>query len=65
MLLVTHDVSEACLLADTIHLMGTGRGIVETWTVAAPRPRDPDDPAFAQLKVQIRAKLEALAEPVL
>ena len=64
-LLVTHDVSEACLLADTIHLMGTGRGIVDTWTIAAPRPREPDDPAFAQLKVQIRAKLEALADPVL
>lgn len=28
-LLVTHDVAEACLLADTVHLMGTGLGMLE------------------------------------
>ena len=59
-ILVTHDVSEACLLADTIHLMGTGLGIVATWTVDAPRPRHPDDTDFAQLKAEMRARLEAV-----
>lgn len=58
-LLVTHDVSEACLLADRIHLMGTGLGFVQTWNVNAPRPRNPDDPAFYHLKAQIRSKLES------
>lgn len=58
-LLVTHDVAEACLLADTIHLMGTGLGIVETWKAEAPRPRNQDEPIINQLKSQIRLKLES------
>ncbi|MBB5144470.1 ABC transporter ATP-binding protein [Desulfovibrio intestinalis] len=59
-LLVTHDVSEACLLADSIHLMGTGLGIVATWTVDVPRPRHPDNTDFAQMKAEMRAQLEAV-----
>ncbi len=58
-LLVTHDVSEACLLADTVHLMGTGLGIVATWAVEAPRPRHLDDTDFALLRAEMRAQLEA------
>lgn len=58
-LLVTHDVAEACLLADTIHLMGTGHGIVETWKADTPRPRDFEDAGFNKLKAQIGLKLEA------
>ena len=56
---MTHDVAEACLLADTIYLMGTGLGFVERWMVDAPHHRNPDDPAFTQLKSQIRSKLES------
>lgn len=59
-LMVTHDVAEACLLADTVHLMGTGAGIVETWAVGIPRPRDVDDPALVPFRVQLRAALEAV-----
>lgn len=58
-LLVTHDVAEACLLADTVHLMGTGLGMLESWTVDFPRPRNPDDPAGNKLKSQIRSRLES------
>ncbi len=58
-LMVTHDVAEACLLAHTIHLMGTGQGIVETWAVKAPRPREADEPALAPLRAQLREKLQA------
>ena len=50
-LLVTHDVEEACELADRIAVMGrrpaTIREIVRN---ALPRPRDPDDAAFRDLK---------------
>lgn len=59
-LMVTHDVAEACLLADTVHLMGTGAGIVGTWAVEAPRPRDVDDPALVPFRTQLRAALEAV-----
>lgn len=58
-LMVTHDVAEACLLADTVHLMGTGAGIAATWAVDAPRPRDVDDPALVPFRARLRAKLEA------
>lgn len=59
-LMVTHDVAEACLLADTVHLMGTGAGIVESWAVEAPRPRDVDDPALVPFRARLRATLEAV-----
>ena len=58
-LMVTHDVAEASLLADTVHLMATAAGIVETWAVEAPRPRDADDPEFAPFRAQLREKLQA------
>ena len=59
-LMVTHDVAEACLLADTVHLMGTSAGIVESWAVEAPRPRDVDDPALVPFRARLRATLEAV-----
>ncbi len=57
-LMVTHDVAEACLLADTVRLMGTAAGIVEAWGVEAPRPRNADDPELAPFRAQLREKLQ-------
>ncbi|SDF75197.1 ABC transporter ATP-binding protein [Desulfovibrio legallii] len=59
--LVTHDVGEACLLADAVHLMEEGRGLTQCWQVASPRPRDPDAAAQAALRARIRQALSAAA----
>ncbi|QEU90309.1 ABC transporter ATP-binding protein [Streptomyces kanamyceticus] len=48
-LLVTHDVEEAVRLADRVCVLREGR-LVTDETVAAERPRDPGDPAFAALR---------------
>ena len=58
-MLVTHDVGEACLLADTVHLMEEGRGLTQCWEIAAPRPRDPDAVEQAALRARIRLALGA------
>lgn len=58
-LLVTHEVAEACLLADTVHLMGTGLGIMGIWKADAPHPGEFDDSVFNKLNAQIGLKLEA------
>ncbi|WP_246102714.1 ABC transporter ATP-binding protein [Methylobacterium terricola] len=43
-LFVTHDVDEALVLSDRVHVMSAGPGrIVETLDVASPRPRRVDD----------------------
>jgi NitT/TauT family transport system ATP-binding protein len=43
-LFVTHDVDEALVLSDRIHVMSAGPGrIVETLDIASPRPRRVDD----------------------
>jgi NitT/TauT family transport system ATP-binding protein len=50
-LLVTHDVEEAALLADRIVLMSPRPGaIVETLDVSLPRPRERDDRALVELR---------------
>jgi NitT/TauT family transport system ATP-binding protein len=42
-LFVTHDVREAVFLASRIHVMtAAARGVVKTFEVSWPRPRDPD-----------------------
>ena len=50
-LLVTHDVEEAALLADRVVLLSPRPGrIVETLDVAIPRPRERDDRALVELR---------------
>ncbi len=56
-LMVTHDVAEACLLADTVLLLETGAGITHSLSIPLPRPRDPEDPALAPLRQQLRRQL--------
>jgi NitT/TauT family transport system ATP-binding protein len=39
-LFVTHDIDEALLLSDCIHVMSAGPGrVVETLTISSPHPR--------------------------
>ncbi len=55
-LLVTHDVDEAVLLADRVLVLEHGRIAMDV-SVDLPRPRDPADPRRAELR---RSLLEAL-----
>ncbi len=61
-LLVTHDVEEALILADTIHVLSPRPGrIVERIDVDLPRPRasrETTTPAFVALKARVLAALE-------
>ena len=51
MLLVTHDVEEAVLLADRIVLLSPRPGrVVDELTVDIPRPRERTDPAVTHLR---------------
>ncbi len=55
-LLVTHDVDEALLLADRVVLLDEGR-IARSWDVALRRPRHPAADGFASLKGALLAGL--------
>jgi sulfonate transport system ATP-binding protein len=55
-LLVTHDVDEALLLADRAVVLERGR-IREQIAIAEPRPRDPSSPAFARRRRELLALL--------
>ncbi|MEU6083067.1 ABC transporter ATP-binding protein [Streptomyces sp. NPDC047108] len=55
-LLVTHDVDEALLLADRALVMDEGRIAYET-PVDLPRPRDIADPRFARLRARLLDRL--------
>jgi ABC-type nitrate/sulfonate/bicarbonate transport system ATPase subunit len=61
-LLVTHDVDEALILADTVHVMSPRPGrILEAMPVPLARPRtvqDSTSPAFTGLKARLLAMLE-------
>jgi ABC-type nitrate/sulfonate/bicarbonate transport system ATPase subunit len=53
-LLVTHDVEEACELADRVAIMTRRPATLhEVLDNPLPRPRDPDDAAFWRLKEHI------------
>jgi sulfonate transport system ATP-binding protein len=58
-LLVTHDVDEALLLADRAVVLEAGR-IAAQITIDASRPRDPSAPSFAAKRRQLLALLGVL-----
>ena len=61
-LFVTHDVDEALLLCDTVHVMSAGPGrIIRTYTIDAPRPRRIETLGLELLAV--RAEIIALLKP--
>ncbi len=65
-LLVTHDIDEAILVADRILLMGREAGqdgpgrIVREWTLDIPRPREAHSSDVVELRMQILAALRNL-----
>lgn len=60
-LLVTHDIDEAILVADRILLMGGQPGrIVHEWDVHIPRPREDYANDVSQLRLEILAALRDL-----
>ncbi|WP_293779663.1 ABC transporter ATP-binding protein [uncultured Oxalicibacterium sp.] len=65
-LLVTHDIDEAILVADRILLMGKDEGpnapgrIVREWTLDIARPRDAHSSDVVELRMQILAALREL-----
>jgi NitT/TauT family transport system ATP-binding protein len=64
-LLVTHDIDEAILVADRILLMGGQPGrIVREWQVQIPHPRQADSAAVITLRMEILAALLGLRAPV-
>ena len=54
MLLVSHDVEEACLLADTVHVLAAGRGITASHVLPFPHPRLPEDPQLTEARRTLR-----------
>lgn len=60
-LLVTHDIDEAILVADRIVLMGGQPGrIMHEWQVSLPRPRLADAEAVSALRLDILAALHGV-----
>ena len=62
-LLVTHDIDEAILVADRIVLMGKSDGdcsIRHSWTVDIPHPRENHAEAVTALRLQVLAALRHL-----
>ena len=55
-LLVTHDVDEALILADRVLVLASGR-IVFSGPVDLPRPRDRDNPGLTELRHRLLTEL--------
>ena len=63
-LLVTHDIDEAILVADRIVLMGGQPGnIVREWTVDIAQPRIGHSAGVVALKLDILDALQSLQKP--
>ncbi|WP_420000012.1 ABC transporter ATP-binding protein [Streptomyces boninensis] len=62
---VTHSISEAVFLSDTVHVMSRDRGrVLESLDVALPRPRTRgvfDSPLFGEYTARLRGHLEPKA----
>ncbi|WP_081087757.1 nitrate/sulfonate/bicarbonate ABC transporter ATP-binding protein [Burkholderia stagnalis] len=59
-MMVTHNIEEAVLMCDRIHVLGAGPGLVEaTLNVSLPHPRNRRDPAFQAIVGEIYAALTA------
>jgi ABC-type nitrate/sulfonate/bicarbonate transport system ATPase subunit len=62
-LFVTHSVSEAVYLADTIYLMSARPTTVKkTYNIDLPRPREITNPNFVKIMTQLEADLERECE---
>jgi NitT/TauT family transport system ATP-binding protein len=58
-LFVTHNLREAILLADDIHLMGGQPGVLQgSWTVDVPRAEREHHPTLRPLENELRGRLE-------
>lgn len=61
-LMVTHDVEEALLLADDLLVLSAApMRICERFRLDLPKPRDIAAPAFVEIKARVLARLEAEA----
>lgn len=59
-LLITHDIDEALLLADRVLLLGgQPAGLIGTWEIDLPRPRDDELEALGRMRVDILQTLRA------
>ncbi len=59
-LLVTHDVEEAALLSDQVHVLSPRpASVVATYRVALPRPRLRTDPGVAEARATVVGRLSA------
>lgn len=59
-LLVTHDLDEALLVADRILLMGGSPGkLLREWQINLPHPRNPTDPQLSELRAAMLNSLHA------
>ncbi|MFV0283311.1 MAG: ABC transporter ATP-binding protein [Castellaniella sp.] len=63
-ILVTHDIDEALLLADRILLLGGQPGrLIGQWWPERPHPRDETDPHLTALRIEILQALRAARPP--